>query len=475
MSAGLLHRVGLGAGIVALAALTAVAPAAAAALMLAICACLLLNVRLIKLGFFAIVALVPLDSLGQLDLQAPIPITVTKLLFPPVLAAMLIQRVLSRRPFAGGRIGRYVALFGGAVLFSALMAGFGGVTLSGLRHYLSVLLLFVLAANVIETERDARVLLAVIVGGCLVSGLIGLLDWYTPLNLVSGRHWGAQGMRLSGASSENPNTFATNLLVALFLALAFALGEPRRGRRAALLLVAAMLLAAIAHAMSRAVALALVVAGLYLLVRLRHRVRAPAALLIVCALALVVLPFVPPAYFERIAGLVTERATDVTLHRRFAYNLIGLDLFRQSPIWGIGPDNFPLYYLDQDYRYLTDQISGARLLHNVYLLIACEMGLLGLLAFGAIIVESIRSLRASAAFVGSAPAGFLGRAAEAFEVALVAFLLSSLFLPNEHQKYMWILFAMPAALATMRAHGDDDAARTATDPTEGRLPCPPSA
>jgi O-antigen ligase len=188
----------------------------------------------------------------------------------------------------------------------------------------------------------------------------------------------------------------------------------------------------------------------YLLVRMRCRIPLLRLAAVVAVIGVIVLIFLPEEYGERLMSLVTERSTDPSLRRRLSYNIIGLDLFRQSPLWGIGPGSFPTHYAQLAYRFVGDAFGGPRMLHNTFLSIGCELGLLGLGLFLALVFVSLRDLRFVAAACPAGTDDALKRAAEALEIAMVAFFISSFFLPNEHQKYMWVMFAACAAMARMR-------------------------
>ena len=456
MRTGLLVNLGIAALVAAFAVLASLHAFGAVLAGAALTAVFVLRRRAIKLGFFVLVVLVPLDTIGQLNMTAAVPVTVTKLLFPPVFAAFLVDRVLSRRPLRAGPLTLCVAAFGAAILCSLAFTGLQAYTLTGLRRYLGVLLLFVLATNIIETERDLRTLLIVIVASCTVSSTLGILESRMGLGWVGIRSWGTAGQRLSGVSGENPNTFATNLLVAFFVSLTFALCTRRLALRTALLLLAGLLLAGITFSASRGVTLAMLVTCGYALYRLRRRVPGRWFVLWLGVVVLGVLPFVPGLLFERFAALLQGADADFTLQRRFAYHAIGLDLFARHPLWGVGPNAFPLHYMASEYRFLTDQSTGPRMLHNLYLLIACEFGIVGLTCFGLVVRQAFRHLSVIPRTPARVPTAFLQTAAEALRIALVAFLLGSVFLPTEHQKYLWILFAASgAAAAVWRARPPD--------------------
>jgi O-antigen ligase len=167
----------------------------------------------------------------------------------------------------------------------------------------------------------------------------------------------------------------------------------------------------------------------------------PLALMTVVLIVGAALPFVPATYWERMQTLLDFNA-DRTLWRRLSYNIIGVQLLATHPLFGIGPGNFPLYYIDEAFRWFPGREPVPRQLHNTYLEVAAETGLLGLFCFLGVLFSSVRG---SVAMTYSRLAG-LRRSARALAFAFPAFLIASVFMPNEDTKYMWLLAGLGCAI-----------------------------
>ena len=116
----------------------------------------------------------------------------------------------------------------------------------------------------------------------------------------------------------------------------------------------------------------------------------PFAIIVVIGVAVISIPFVPDLFWQRMATLL-DFSLDRTLFRRISYNLIGLRLWSEHPLFGIGPGNFPFYYIDAEFRYYPGRVSFVpRQLHNSYLEVATEMGLLGITTFVMVMLSSLR-------------------------------------------------------------------------------------
>jgi len=162
----------------------------------------------------------------------------------------------------------------------------------------------------------------------------------------------------------------------------------------------------------------------------------------------VMLPFVPAEYFDRIASIL-DGGGDWTLGRRLTYNIIGLDLVWQHPVFGVGPGNFKVYFVDPEYRYLPGRTLLGRQLHNMYLSVIVEYGIFGAVFFLGFCLYGLRQVRR----VMCAPVDHDMRVlATAFFYGYLAYLLVSVFVPNEYNKYTWMLAGIAASFPLLNNH-----------------------
>lgn len=255
--------------------------------------------------------------------------------------------------------------------------------------------------------------------------------------------------RLTGPIGEQ-NRYAQIMLVLLPLAVWAARMEPTRTLRLGAAGCGALIVSGTLLTFSRgaAVALVMLVVAMVLVgfVRLRHVVALGAAL--------VALTFaVAPDYVVRVQSLVTaseavssgETSSDGAIKGRITENLAAFHAFRDHPLVGVGPGLFFTRYSSQyanelDLRFLeTDRRA-----HNLYLELAADLGLLGLMAFLAIIVVTMVQLwRLSRFWAARRPEW--GDLALAFMLALFAYMASGIFLQLAFQRYLWILVALANA------------------------------
>jgi O-antigen ligase len=200
--------------------------------------------------------------------------------------------------------------------------------------------------------------------------------------------------------------------------------------------------AAIVLSYARSAGLVLGVLVLWIVFKYRSHRRLPVAIaggLLALAIAF---PLVPASYWQRQATLA-DFSGDVSLRRRLGYNLIGVHIVAEHPLLGVGPGNYRVSYMDPKYRWMPGRGVVPRQLHNMYLEVATETGLVGFACFGGMLLLALISLDRVRKRSPSREDRDLG---EAVHFAFVGLLLASLFVPNEYNKYVWIFTGLGIAL-----------------------------
>lgn len=164
-------------------------------------------------------------------------------------------------------------------------------------------------------------------------------------------------------------------------------------------------------------------------------------------------PLIPASYMDRLASLPLSAmnlrqegtVTDAAVRGRLSENLVAMDMFLEHPLLGVGYANYPVRYQEYAHRIGLDTREG-RTPHNLYLQVAAESGLVGLLAFGALlwsVISSIVRSRREALRRGLTNcAGLI----EALGIGLAGFLVASVFLHAAHPRFFWLLAGVAWAL-----------------------------
>ncbi len=386
----------------------------------------------------AIVGLVPMDALAKFGDM----LSLTKLIFPPLLAIVVWQKVVERKSLWVKQPQRTAVIgFTIAILISFLLAENGEYALLSLKKYASLLMLYWVALMVIARVRDISHLLYVIVITCAISAGVGLLGMLTGIDTGFSGEW--EGVaRAGGMSSEDPNTFAMNVLVAFFIAGSLLISFKSLLIRSAFILCIITFSLSLVFSFSRSSLVALFLGAAFFFWSRRKEFQWKWVFVFMLIMGVAVAPFIPQEYYDRIATLGDIGTTqDVSLRRRMAYHFIGLDLISKSPIFGVGPGNFPHYFTSQEFRYVADTFGHARRLHNMFLSVASEMGLFGLGCMLVIIATSFKYCNEIIRKARELGMHEHWRNAQALKYSLFTFLAGCVFLPAEYSKYLWIIFA----------------------------------
>jgi O-antigen ligase len=402
------------------------------------------SVTFSQLGFAAFVGLVvfaQIDAVGNRLVEGVLPVSTYSACYVATVALAVCAWIgdrgtrLSGVPAPGARLAAALLLWAG---FAWTLSRYGEPGWEYLQSFAKAAGLLALAAMLVDTPARLRAAVLAMAGAGMVSALIVYVDTWTGTRLVSTAEAAATAQfggiaRSAGGSDENPTTAAQMLLVstALLLGLFAALPKARTVAGAAIVLC----LGALGLMAARSAVLGLLPALILFLWVLRRERSFPLILLGVLALGVGAL-LLSPALLDRVVALA-DWGRDPTLFRRTTYLAVGFDLLLKSPIWGIGPGNFPYYFVGDEYRFLPGRTPVMRELHNTYLDVAVELGLIGFALFAGLVGAALGQVRKAFAAVGSVRADAL-----ALILALIALLVASFFMPNKDMRYLWLLLGL---------------------------------
>jgi O-antigen ligase len=247
-----------------------------------------------------------------------------------------------------------------------------------------------------------------------------------------------------------PNLWA-QVLVAMSTLVVFRLFyEKQPAKKFVTLLMLGIFLYIILNTYSRGAYLVLAIDALLILLMFKKRFNP--ILLIAGAIILVLLiPFLPATYRDRFTSLfvvTTDNGVyeDTSLRGRSSEMLTGLSMFAEHPILGVGAGNYKPNY--QRYAQLVgiEFRAEARDPHSLYVQLLAETGILGIVAFLTMVYFLFDALNKACRDIERAPhlADWLPWIS-AYRVAILSYLLTSIFLHNAYIRYLWILIAMALA------------------------------
>jgi putative inorganic carbon (hco3(-)) transporter len=308
------------------------------------------------------------------------------------LAAMAVRRLSTGQTIAhvNAEVVAVVAL-GGVILLALPFSIWPGGALTVFSDvYVKIILIFALMMSTLTSPRRVQQMTWIMI---VASGYIAaraVMDYMRGVNLVEGDR-----VRGSvGGMFENPNDLALNLVTFLAPTLFIIMQEKRASRRLFACAIAVAMLAAIVCTKSRSGFLGLIAMVAVVLYYVAQK--KPAIVMGVVLAGCMALPVMPSSFWDRMDSIVNADE-DTSGSRAARMRLIeqGFEVFLENPVTGVGAGQFQNY----DAPGVTEKW---RVTHNVWLQVAADLGVFGLLIFAFMVTRAftssfavLRMLRAS--------------------------------------------------------------------------------
>lgn len=318
---------------------------------------------------------------------------------------------------------------GASILISAKNAVVPENSIDIFNDYIRMLILVFLIINIVRTEKDLKQMAAL------------LVSLTTFLVLYAYYRYKIYGFDIAVPSQYyvDPNFFAESIVA--ILPLAFVLYENSNNIKGYLFLaITALMSGGVILTNSRGGSLALLIVLFFLFITSRKKIKMMAMGIIVL---LVFLPHIGPEYKARMATVETYNEDASAMGRLSSWSA-GLAMFKDHPIIGVGAGNFNELY--DSYRNRDENKFGASgmSIHNIFLQILSETGMLGGGLFAMIIISSFislyvlrrknKSLKLDKRINLAIP--------NALGVSLLGFCGAGIFLPGAYYSYIYIVFAL---------------------------------
>lgn len=339
---------------------------------------------------------------------------------------------------------RMAVLFLLAATVSALFADYQVEAATAVLRITSLVLLFYLIIVMANTKERVITLIVAILASAVLSGAISALGYAGIVQLLET----AEGGRQVGASAMVATSAGNMFLVGTMIGGLLAIRMPRLRMLGAASFVFSC--GGVIFSQARSALLVLVMGLGWFGAKIRHFRHFPAIALLAAIGVVAVVPFMPAGVWERLDELRNPQE-DWTLGRRWGYHVVGFDLVAENPVLGVGPGNFGQHYVDFEYRWVEGRLLVTRALHNMYLSIAAENGLVGLALFLAMALTAMVGLNRVRK---RSKDQTLAHLAEAVQFGLGVFLVAVVTMPAIANKMLWTLIALATAIYCIAESSD---------------------
>jgi hypothetical protein len=301
----------------------------------------------------------------------------------PALVGLLASGGL-RRAFRLKSARYFLAFLGMMIVATIFSSWLGGSVLFTLSYFRATWVCFILLAGLLMTWKELWRMLQLIAVCAAVNVLISVT--MSKFFEQSGR----AGVEIG--TNSNPNDFAAVLILVLpFLGLVLCTPKANIVARVLALVFLPWGLYHVLASASRGAMVGMIVATAYLIMKLPHRLKAPAILgcLLICAM---LIPAVPKGVIERLtswnggadeSAIESAQARKILLQRSLLYTV-------QRPLFGVGPDQFPNFEGKQGGPNQEVLWYGT---HNSYTQISSENGIPAIIFYVLALTYSYSLLR----------------------------------------------------------------------------------
>ena len=360
---------------------------------------------------------------------------------------MLHFFVLGSRP-PRDRKHLWILVFAASWALSATVAFLDGMPLEAVTIHttqrFSLLLFYVLIGLVIRTPTDVSLLLwGLLVGGALTAAPAAL-----GLQQASGTL--GYGDRFTGLAGQ-ANVLGFDMTVCLAAGVGLLFATRSHLRRGVLVALMALCLSGLFLSLSRAALVAAIAMVLFWLYRSRQIENLKYVILAGLVLAVIAL-MVPESVYARLETVFdrSARQGDASIQSRFVQYSLAFKAFFSSPLWGVGGENFMAWTARQ-----PGGFSNRWSVHNAYLAVAAEQGLLGLVPYVAILLLTwidftrCRQIARAHRRQDDLELRNLGYYAFYMQIALLGVLVMGLTGQAHRSKTMWMVLALSAPLLAL--------------------------
>jgi O-antigen ligase len=335
---------------------------------------------------------------------------------------------------------RELGLITGLGLLAAVTVPFAlwpGGSLAALFDFGKTVAIFLLLSHVVTTMTRLRLAAWLLTWMAIGLGLFALYNFLTGMMIDQG----ANQDRLignEGGLTKNPNDMALMVNLLLPLTVGLLLASRELWQRAMLSAAVGIEAMTVVLTHSRAGSLTLGVIVLAYLWKLRGR-RERSFIYAGLLAAVLALPLLPSSYFERISTIANVEADRTrSAQERMSDMIIAGKTILANPVVGSG--------MGMNMLVMREARGGWLGVHNVYLELALDLGVIGLGIFLVLLWSCIRGVSAIQQESTSPDLVFF---AQGLQISLIAYATEAMFHPMSYQYYFYYIAGLAIAARTI--------------------------
>jgi putative inorganic carbon (hco3(-)) transporter len=390
----------------------------------------------IDIAILLVVAMGPLEGAITTSVGG---LSMTKALGALCFASFAFNVLRTRAPIRFDRSHLAVLLILGIAMVSMLQARDQAAAVQTTVRYASFAAFFIVLAQFGSERWVQRRVAWVLTTAATIAAILGLQRYF-------GNNSYAATLKLSST-----NDFAFALATAM--PFAFWLLGTHKVLRPLVVTMIALMSAAIVLSLSRGTLLGVGAGILFVLLTDRRRFRLILGGGLVAVVATVLIIHSDPARFQT-AVFGKQKVADYNVATRLDAWRAAVDLASTHPLLGIGPGNFQAYFFEASE--IPPGSTNLKVVHDAYLDIAAELGVLAAVAF--LLYIGVTFARLTTAYRDNiGPPGY----AQALRVSLVIAALSSVFVSEQYFLPFWLIGGLATALWSERAEAPEPEAAPA--------------
>jgi O-antigen ligase len=411
-------------------------------------------------GVFVLVAFVYLNLSDIIEVQFGIP-SLNKLLIALIFVGVIGTRsVIRRRPITFRSTEAILLLYGIIILLSGLGSNNPAAAFDNIIDYAKDFAIIIILVQVCDDERVWKSIQWIIMSS---AALLALLTCYQMLTGDTSNTFfglanapvhqiteGYDNTRPTGPLVD-PNFYAQMLLMVLPMAAYRFLDDRRNFNRIVGLAFTGLIALAIIFTYSRSAFIMMTVVGLLIVLERRINIfkLAVVGVLIVTA----ALPILPPGFLDRIATLggvdQSTGAQEASFTGRTSEMIVAGQMFMDHPVLGIGYASYDKNYITYSIRLGMDNRLQEREAHSLYLEIAAETGIAGIIVWAILIIAMFRMFRDARIHLAAIQRHDLISWVNGLQFGLIGYLLTSIFLHDGYIRYLRLSIALAVSASVI--------------------------